>query len=85
MSRRDDRASGNRSRRALLLLALIGTVAVASHPLGQAPSTPPRPFQEKGSAPIPTTPGLTTPKPIPTESKVTRKIGNRNKCARATA
>ena len=49
MSRRDDLALGNRSRRALLL-TLIGTVAIASPalaqntPIGQQPSSP---FQQK--------------------------------------
>jgi hypothetical protein len=57
MSRRDYLAVGGQSRRVLLLLlALIGTVVMASPVLaqnGQRPNTPPRPFQEEGTAPTP--------------------------------
>jgi hypothetical protein len=67
MSRRDDRTSGNRSRRGLRLFALAAAVATASpvlaqnNPFGQMPATPPRPFQEKSDAPGILPPGVTTP------------------------
>ena len=70
MSRRDDRALGNWSRPALRLLALIGTVAMAwpvvaqNSPPGQLPGTPPRPFQEKTTTPVPAKAYVTTPQSI---------------------
>jgi hypothetical protein len=51
----------------LRLFALAAAVAIASpvlaqnNPLGQAPSTPPGPFQEKGAGIVTGTPGLVTP------------------------
>ena len=67
MSRRDNLALGNQSQRALRLLALAATVAMASpalaqnNPFGQLPGTPPSPFQEKSSPPAPVKLGVTTP------------------------
>ena len=67
MSRRDNLALGNQSQRALRLLALAATVAMASpalaqnNPFGQLPGTPPSPFQEKSSPPTPVKLGVTTP------------------------
>jgi hypothetical protein len=57
----------DRAWRALPLFAVAAMFAIASpvlaqnNPLGQAPSTPPRPFQEKGTGTRPAPPGLLTP------------------------
>jgi hypothetical protein len=70
MSRRHEPALRDWARRTLWLFAVAAVVAMASavlaqnNPLGQAPSTPPRPFQEKGSAPVSGPPGKTTPQTV---------------------
>ena len=68
MSIRDECATRSRSQLVLRLLAVAATVAMASsvlaqnNPADQPPSTPPRPFQEKSSAPVTGAPGPVTPK-----------------------